>query len=419
MSMRIGSLLVLFALVQPGSAEPSASVPVGLEGALADSDPRIMEVPMQEWRILRIPTHKTVTTTISFPEPITGLDGAGFVIDPDKERGEFLLSYSPGANYVSLTPQTETARRNLNVVVGTKVIVLEPYPVASYQMAVAAVKFFNRSENLVLRPGEPVPMAKGVRPLEGAVSAAKLSNPPKPAFENAGVAKLLGTMDTLKTLSGLKGAPLEEALRVMPHIQFADHSQAEVADFGEYSIRLDRVIRNNKIDCLAFAVTVTNKTDLPVVFDPDSFQVRVGKEVFPKVVCDLNPHLGAGLSTVGYFAIITSPSGSPNYLAVDNEFHVSLNGGVVGGVPAVKRQPSTPSKPIQESAPATAPAAPKPTPAPATAPVAPTAPGQPKPAAPKGKDEKTQLIPVDDDVIEIKSPEGKTRKIEVLPSKKP
>lgn len=427
----------------------------------SETDMRILEVPLIEGRILRLPTNPTVTTTISFPQPIDGMDGAGFVIDPEKEGGDFLLSYTPGAHYVSITPRSEGARRNLNVVVGGKVIVIEPYPVPSYLLAVTSVKVTNRVANLVKVPSGSYPSVTASRQSGGGglipgidepLDAKRLSTPPKPAFEPAGAAKLLGVLDTIKALSALEGGKLEAALAVMPHVQLAERGRdSDRAEFGDYTVVLRRVLRNNKIDCLAFEAEVVNTSSRDLLFDPETFQVRVGSEVYPQVVTDFNPMLAAGRSTTAYFAIITSPSGKPNYLAVDNDFHVSVKGGVAGSEPrAVKTEKSKKAQsgpgtadfkgniqtpkvtqkqevkpmPVVSKVKAETPETPssvaqKPTPAADKPPTLSQPNAQPKVVViddTKKSPSKT-VKPQDDDVIVIRSKDGSTQTMEVQPSK--
>ncbi len=301
---------------------PSLSIIPGLFNA--DRDMRMLELVLDDGKIFRIPTHPTVNTTIIFPEPIGGLDGAGFTLDPSVASGDFLLAFTPGASHITITPLTEAARRNINVVIGGRVYVIEAYPVPSFVLATASAKFVRQVANFV-RNG----MGGTYGATDEDLLAKRSAAPPKPQFQPAGAAKLVGLLDVIKLFSGLRKAELEATLRAMPHIQLATRGRAaEIQDCGHFTLHLDRVVRNNKIDAIAFEVTVRNKTKRPIVFDPESFAVRVGDQLHPQVVTDFAPTLGAGQEAKAYFVIITSPDGTPNYLAVDNDFQVSVTEGL-------------------------------------------------------------------------------------------
>lgn len=127
----------------PLQQAPTPPVNIGYE------DYRVLEVPMNDATVIRVPTHPSITTTLIFPEPITALEGAGFTADPDKTGGDFLFSYTPGGSYFSVSPRIENARRNLNVVIGGKVYAIEPFAVPTYTMAVVSVKFVRQAQNLI------------------------------------------------------------------------------------------------------------------------------------------------------------------------------------------------------------------------------------------------------------------------------
>jgi hypothetical protein len=98
----------------------------------------------------------------------------------------------------------------------------------------------------------------------------------------------------------------------------------DTTEYDDFTIQLVRVIRNNKIDALGFEILITNKTDHTIYFDPESFGARVNENVFNQVTSDISPTLPANAQMRAWFAIITSPDGTPNYLSVDNSFSVLL-----------------------------------------------------------------------------------------------
>jgi hypothetical protein len=169
----------------------------------------------------------------------------------------------------------------------------------------------------------------------------------------------MGVLDTIKLLSGTYGETRRQLLERMPHIQLSDRTERDAGnsgllaqdttDYDDFSVRLERVIRNNKIDALGFEVVITNKTGRTLYFDPESFGVRVGENVYEQVTADPLPALAPHSEMEAWFEIITSPSGSPNYLAPDNDFSVLLTqtdgrGRDLGGARRRRRRP-VPSQP--------------------------------------------------------------------------
>jgi hypothetical protein len=303
---------------------------------LPGPDPQIRRVILDENVTHLIPTFAKTTTTVIFPYAIEDASGVGFTKDPTKIRGDFYIkteAKSPKIDVVPIddlrvrtSPLESGQGRNLNVFVGGKVYVLDFF-LAPTQAESATKVLFVRLEDL--RP-PPSNNAQGSQP----PTVTRSLRQPKSPFDPAGAARVIGVLDALKLISGTSGDTRQALLRAMPHIDLSDRPSRDVNNPGrqsqdttvydDFDIQLVRVIRNNKIDALGFEVLIRNKTAHTVYFDPESFAVRAGENVFSQVTADISPSLPPNEQMRAWFCIITSPNGSPNYLSADNDFTVLL-----------------------------------------------------------------------------------------------
>jgi hypothetical protein len=325
---------------------------------LPGPDPQIRRIILDENVTQRIPTFPKTTTTVVFPYSIEDASGVGFSKDPAKTRGDFYIKTEPHSPKIDVVPiddlkvrtsPLESGQgRNLNVFVGGKVYVLEFFLAPTQAECVTKVVFV-RLEDLKTALTQ-VGLAPGQGPVAPPRDVTRSLVPPKSPFQPAGAARVVGVLDQLKLISGTYGDTRQKLLAQMPRIDLSDRTERDVnnpgsqsddtTDYDDFTIHLVRVIRNNNIDALGFEVLITNKTAHTIYFDPESFGVRVGENVFNQVTSDISPTLPANQTMRAWFAIITSPDGTPNYLSVDNSFSVLLtqvNG--IGGE-KIKRQPS-------------------------------------------------------------------------------
>jgi hypothetical protein len=305
---------------------------------LPGPDPQIRRIILDENVTQLIPTYEKTTTSVVFPYAIEDASGVGFSKDPSKVRGDFYIKTEPKSPKIDIVPiddlKVRTSPlesgegRNLNVFVDGKVYVLDFF-LAPTQADAATKVVFVRLEDL--RPQQPVAPASSATPPNN-VTRSLL--PPKSPFQPAGAARVVGVLDEIKLLSGTYGDTRQKLLDQMPHINLSDRAQRDVNNpalqsedltvYDDFTIQLVRVIRNNKIDALGFEVLITNKTDRTLYFDPESFGIRVSENVYNQVTSDISPTLPAKAQLRAWFAIITSPDGTPNYLSVDNSFSVLL-----------------------------------------------------------------------------------------------
>ncbi|MDZ4815026.1 MAG: hypothetical protein SGI71_02020 [Verrucomicrobiota bacterium] len=263
-----------------------------------------MRVPLDENTVVVVPTAKNRTTTISFYRPIDVIDGAGFTVDPAQVKGDFLLSFSPGNKVFSVTPLVDGANRNINVVVDGRVL-----------------------------PFEMVPVSHGKRPLMSVIvdsidsslsTIVKSSQPPPGKLKSAGAAQLIGLLDRLKLISVVSNQEdMNSLVRKMPETTAAIVNNDPV-DYGSHLVSLRKVMRDSRLDALAFEFEIENVSEIELLLDVESLGVRAGNNIYAQVIVDVHPVLAAGQRTLGWCAIVGTPNGSPNHLSVANDFTIVL-----------------------------------------------------------------------------------------------
>lgn len=270
----------------------------------------IQEYVLDDSIIYTIPAHPSTTVTIHFPSEIEGLKGVGFTLGGENEPTDFICSYTPGDNYFSMAPTaSDVQSRNINVITNGKIYVLKPYLVNEADQACAVVKFKNKSM---------------LTPESDASSTIEKKICVQSDNEIASVNKMLGIIDLLKLIGGLKNETAQSVMNKFPQMEYKEVF-GDSLDYGLYSIHLKYVIRNQAIDALGFCFVVENQSNDDLILDPESICVRAGDHVYQQAISDLQPKLKSEESAVGYFVIHRDGEGIKNYLDVNNNFKISLD----------------------------------------------------------------------------------------------
>jgi hypothetical protein len=98
-----------------------------------------------------------------------------------------------------------------------------------------------------------------------------------------------------------------------------------VSDFNDYEIQIEQAFRFNAEDTLVFRVGITNKSDVPLVYQPDSFALRVGNRLYPQSVSDASGTVPPSGRSIVYFAVTGTSDGGRNELSLKNQFTVLVN----------------------------------------------------------------------------------------------
>ena len=232
-------------------------------------------------------------TTLEFPYNIEAIDGYGFSFNPAPEGPElFQISFNKGTNFLSLKAARDGVEGNLTVVLDGKVYCLfcKVVPDPSF-----VVIFENGSGKEISDPHEILAKSKQVSP-----------------------ARLLGFLDKVKAFPTLKlSAP-----QIFQNMDVSEPNSASSLDGLEVTLR--RVIRDKSLDSLGFEVELVNQADKDFVYDPESFGVRVGDEVYPETISDAGGLVPAGKTQTVFFVVTGTATGDRNDLAVTNKFDIVM-----------------------------------------------------------------------------------------------
>ena len=95
-----------------------------------------------------------------------------------------------------------------------------------------------------------------------------------------------------------------------------------VSDFNDYQIQIEQAFRFNAADTLVFRVAITNETDTPLVYQPDSFALRAGNRLYSQSISDADGIVPPKGQSIAYFAVTGTPDGGRNELSLRNAFTV-------------------------------------------------------------------------------------------------
>ena len=231
-------------------------------------------------------------TTIEFPAKIEALDGYGFSLNPAPDGQDlFQISFNKGTNFISLKAVRAGVEGNLSVVLDGKVYALfcQEAPDPSF------VVIFEDGASKRVTKQSPTSRHPEVSP-----------------------GRLLGFLDKIKGFPTLKVSAPE----IYQNMDIAEPNSH--ADFEKLDISLKRVARDDALDAVGFEVLLANKSDKDFIYDPESFGVRVGEEVYQQTVSDASGLVPAGKSQTAFFAVSGGSNGGRNDLAVTNKFEIML-----------------------------------------------------------------------------------------------
>jgi hypothetical protein len=254
----------------------------------AQPTPSIQQVWLDDHVAVSVPVATNRVTTISFPGPIEAIDGAGITVD-GKTPGLFQLAHTKGSAFLSVRALFPKASANLNIRWNNQTYVFE----------------LNESDQPVLS----LNMAAMPTPEEEGIGHAPEVSP----------LKLLALLDKAKAFPLLKAQQPESVAGV----DFTTYDgQPLVSDFNDYEIQIEEAFRFNAEDTLVFRLAITNKTDIPLIYQPDSFALRAGNRLYPQSISDADGSVPPKGRSIVYFAVGGTPDGGRNELSLRNAFMV-------------------------------------------------------------------------------------------------
>ncbi len=246
------------------------------------TEQRVQDFTLDDHTVYSVPVSGTRVTTISFPSPITAIDGALLTTD-GKTPGLFQVAHTKGTAFLSLRALAKDAATNLNVRWNNRTYAFELHESTDPWYSV------------VLRTG-----------------AEQTSRPLRPITP----ARLLGLIDKAKAFSLLQ----KQQPDAVADVQYADHREKPiVSDCGEYEVQMTEAFRFPQSDAIVFHLVIANRSDKPIDYSPEKLEVRVGDRVFNPSITDLVSSIAPRESTIGYVVISGGATGLNN-LSLKNDF---------------------------------------------------------------------------------------------------
>jgi hypothetical protein len=261
-----------------------------LSAVLALAQP-IQQVWLDDRVAVSVPIATNRVTTVSFPGPIDAIDGAGFTVD-GKTPGQFQLSHTKGSAFLSVRALTPKASANLNVRWNDHTYVFE-----------------------LMESNPPV-------------LSLNMAELPKPEETGTGRAPVVSPLKLLSLLDKAKAFPLLKSQQPesVADVGFTTYDgNPLISDFNDYQIQIEQAFRFNSEDTVVFRVVMTNETDKPLIYQPDSFSIRVGNRLYPQSVSDATGTVPPSGNSIVYFAVTGTPDGGRNNLSLKNQFTVLVN----------------------------------------------------------------------------------------------
>ena len=251
----------------------------------------IQQVWLDDHVAVSVPVATNRVTTISFPSPIDAIDGAGITVD-GKTPGLFQLAHAKGSAFLSVRAIFPKASANLNVRWNEHTYVFELIESNAPVLALNLAALPTAEETGAGRAPE-------VNPL-----------------------KLLSLLDKAKAFPLLKSQQPES----VADVGFTTYDgKPLVSDFNDYQIQIEAAFRFNAEDTLVFRATITNATDTPLIYQPDSFSLRAGNRLYPQSISDASGMVPPKGKSIVYFAVTGTPDGGHNDLSLKNQFTVLVN----------------------------------------------------------------------------------------------
>jgi hypothetical protein len=244
----------------------------------------IKQFPLDERTVYEVPIGRDVPTTLMFPSPIMGLDGANVSGTPENPA-PVLLAYTPGRYFFSVRALEANARAGVNVIWKNKTFVIR---FTASDQPYASVTFYE--DELA---GRSVALQRRVTP-----------------------DVLLGVLDRAKSF-GLIESQYPEAVQQIEHV-----TPGTVSYYNDFRVVLEEVFRFDPEDTLIFRLRIESTGDKEVVYLPQRLAARVGQNIYYASIVDAAGIVPAKGSTAAYFAITGNPHGGRANLSVKNAFSI-------------------------------------------------------------------------------------------------
>lgn len=227
-------------------------------------------------------------TTVLFPSAPSALDGVNiFYQGASKEplsTDAFLISYVSGRHFFTLQALQSKAEANLNVIWQDKAYVLQLIEDKNPNFTVTFL--YNSAAN-------DLPTVSPTR--------------------------LLSLLDRAKAFPILA----ENSPEILQEIELS--KPARVCFYPDFEVIIEEIYRFNPEDTLVFRVQLKNLTTNEILYQPQSFAVRCGDNVYYQSISDASGIMPSLSTTPAYFAITGTANGGRNNLSANSKFNVLVS----------------------------------------------------------------------------------------------
>ena len=254
---------------------------------LAQASP-IQKLFLDDNVVVSVPVATNRVTTINFPSAITAIDGAGITVD-GKTPGMFQLAHTKASAFLSVRALFPKASANLNIRWNDHTYV------------------FELTEN------------------DQPVLSLNMTAMPAPEEADSGHTPEVSPIKLLALLDKAKAFPLLKVQQpeTVAGVDFTTYDgKPLVSDFNDYEIQIEEAFRFNAEDTLVFRLVITNKIDVPLIYQPDSFALCAGNRLYPQSISDADGSVPPKGQSIVYFAVSGAPDGGRNELSLRNAFTV-------------------------------------------------------------------------------------------------
>ena len=253
--------------------------------AATPTAPAITQKPLDELLVYEIPVAENLgNTTILFPSPISGIfaSKAASTVQPN---AEFLIDYQQGSYYFTVRALKPGVQDYINVVFDRKVYV---FHIFASKHPYRTLTLFHAARNS--KKGE-----RSVAPEQ-----------------------LIALLDKVKSYSVL-AAQHPEAVEGVLHA-----TPKQVFDYDAYRLVISDVYRFEEADTLIFSVTLENKTNHKITYDPQNVSIGLKENLYSTSIADASGDIPPNATVVAYFGITGTATGGRNNLRPTNDWNIIL-----------------------------------------------------------------------------------------------
>jgi len=287
-----------------------AAVPARAESGPPPSIVRI-SLPDEagERQPVTLPTEPENTIEIDFPWPVEDWAGRGFTPDAEKFAGDLVVEAARGKPRIFVTPVAAGAHRVLDVILSepdgrTRGVPLEFVP-APAGLAWRKVVFVD-----------------GAAPAAPRTAVGLSGSAPRARLREASPEAEIGLITTLRLMLNTTAEGARDYAAANPALDIEELHGAP-RSFGDFTIASRFALRDSTTGMVGICASVANETPRRLLFDPQSWVVRVGERVYPVRTMDFAGELDPGATAPVFLVLARGPEGAPTLLRADNAFEIS------------------------------------------------------------------------------------------------